>query len=214
MSTIISAGALGFGLGPVVGGAITEYLGWNWLFAVTGLSFLIAPLLLRLLPKESRKKLLFDLPGALLIGLGTTGLLLFLTLHSVFALVLGVIALTAFSFRIRNAESPFVQPSLFRNSRFMLLNGMGFTAYITNFATLFIIPLILIRLFGKSSVETGLIVFPGAMLPAISSNRIGKLIDKYGNTVIINWGISFVDGHRSIVCAVWAYFAFCNYGIL
>lgn len=52
---LISAGsAMAFGLGPIVGGVISEYLGWNGLFAVTCLVLVILPVLLRLLPGRSR----------------------------------------------------------------------------------------------------------------------------------------------------------------
>ncbi|MCK9911277.1 MFS transporter, partial [Microbacteriaceae bacterium K1510] len=45
MSAIASSGALGFGMGPVVGGALTQYLGWNVLFVVTGMILILLPLL-------------------------------------------------------------------------------------------------------------------------------------------------------------------------
>lgn len=46
------AGAMAFGLGPIAGGLISEYFGWNGLFAITCLVLVLLPFLLRLLPKE------------------------------------------------------------------------------------------------------------------------------------------------------------------
>jgi DHA2 family metal-tetracycline-proton antiporter-like MFS transporter len=188
MSFIISSASLGIGLGPVVGGAITEYLGWNYLFAVTGIVLLLIPLFYRSLPMETANKGYFDMIGAVLIGIGTTGVLLFLTTYSFLALLAGVGSLIALWIRIHRVQNPFVQPALFRNKSYMTLSVMGFVPYVAQFTTLFLMPMILIRLFGKSSAEAGLIIFPGAMVSAIASNGIGRMIDRFGNTVLFRWG--------------------------
>ncbi|MFC5587707.1 MFS transporter [Sporosarcina soli] len=82
MAIIVSAASLAFGLGPVFGGVITQYLGWNYLFAVTGISVLSIPFLQKHLPKEDIQRGHFDLYGAILTGLSVTGMLLFLSTFS------------------------------------------------------------------------------------------------------------------------------------
>ncbi|MFB6366659.1 MFS transporter [Paenibacillus elgii] len=52
MSVIISAASLGFGLGPIVGGAMTQYFSWNSLFVVTALAMLTIPIFYRNLPEQ------------------------------------------------------------------------------------------------------------------------------------------------------------------
>jgi DHA2 family metal-tetracycline-proton antiporter-like MFS transporter len=187
MATIVSAASLGFGLGPVIGGSITQYLGWNYLFAVTGIVLFMIPLFFRFLPTEPAKKVVFDFLGACLIGIGITGLLLFLTNHSVIALLAGVLSLILFAFRIRHSSNPFVQPALFRNLPYMTLSVMGFASYVANFATLFLMPMMMVRLFGLTASQTGLIIFPGAILSMVASRRIGKIIDQYGNLTLIRY---------------------------
>ncbi|OPH60753.1 tetracycline resistance protein TetA [Paenibacillus ferrarius] len=188
MSTIISTATFGMGLGPVLGGVITQYWGWNGLFLVTGLIVLVLPFLVRLLPKEQAEHVRFDFAGAISIGIGVTGLLLFMTTNSIYALVAGVVFLFAFWYRIKSANGPFVQPELLRNMPYMLLSFMVFAAFAAHFATLFLMPLMLSRLFGLSSVYTGLIIFPGAMLSALFSNVVGRMIDRYGNHLILRTG--------------------------
>ncbi|WP_257209021.1 MFS transporter [Bacillus sp. AFS031507] len=62
--SIISAGtSMAFGLGPIVGGLISEYIDWKWLFAVSCLVLVLLPILLRLLPKEEPKPFRFDITG-------------------------------------------------------------------------------------------------------------------------------------------------------
>jgi len=185
MALITSAASLGLGLGPVIGGAITQYLGWNDLFIVTGISLLLIPVFYRLLPVEVSNKGSFDILGAALVGIGSTGVLLYITNHFLIALVGGITALLLFWIRINRAVNPFVQPSLFRNKRYIRLITLGVVSYINNFSTLFLLPQVLIHLFKLTPGQAGLIIFPGAFVAMLASNRIGKIIDKHGNSVLL-----------------------------
>ncbi|MEW9699185.1 MFS transporter [Paenibacillus sp. SI8] len=188
MSAIISTATFGMGLGPVAGGAITQYVGWNGLFVITGLILFLLPILFKLLPKEEAIHVRFDFAGACFIGIGVTGLLLFMTTSSIYALAAGIIFLLAFWIRIKRNDLPFVQPELLGNVPYMLLTFMGFAAYAAHFATLFLMPLLLRDLFGQSAAMTGLMIFPGAILSAFLSNPIGRLIDRYGNHLFLSGG--------------------------
>lgn len=185
MALITSAASLGLGLGPVVGGAITQYLGWNDLFIVTGISLLLIPVFYRLLPQEPTHKGTFDVAGGILVGIGSTGVLLFLTNHLWIALIAGITSLILFWIRINRAVNPFVQPTLFKNKKYMRLITLGIVSYINNFATLFLLPQVLIHLFQLTPGQSGLVIFPGALVAMLASNRIGKIIDQYGNTMLL-----------------------------
>ncbi|MBB3114162.1 DHA2 family metal-tetracycline-proton antiporter-like MFS transporter [Paenibacillus phyllosphaerae] len=185
MAAIMSAASLGLGLGPVIGGVIVEYLGWHYLFVITSLTLALIPFYIRLLPKETPAKGSFDLFGALFAGIGTTGLLLFLTSQVWYWLAAGLAAIILFVFRIRMARDPFVQPALFRNGRYLMVSAVGIGAYLCSFATLFILPQILVHQFGLSASESGFIIFPGSLLAMILSRLVGRVIDRYGNRHII-----------------------------
>ncbi|BBI33776.1 MFS transporter [Cohnella abietis] len=187
MAAIMSAVSLGLGLGPVVGGAIVEYLGWHYLFVVTAVTLLLVPLFVRLIPKEKPIKGTFDALGALLVGVGTTGLLLFLTNQSTIALIAGLIALILFVIRIRSAKEPFVLPSLFRNRSYLTLGAVGIAAYICSFSTLFLLPQILVKQFGLTAIGAGLVIFPGSLLAMFVSRQVGRIIDSQGNSSIIRY---------------------------
>ncbi|SEB56704.1 MFS transporter [Paenibacillus sp. GP183] len=187
MATVMSAASLGLGLGPVAGGAIVEYMGWHYLFAVTAISLILIPFIVTLIPKEKLAKGTFDALGALFIGIGTTGLLLFLTSQSWLALVAGLAALILFVIRIHRTAEPFVQPALFRNRTYLTLGAVGIAAYLCSFATLFLMPQILVHRFGLSAIASGLVIFPGSLLAMLVSRRVGKIIDRYGNGSIIRY---------------------------
>jgi DHA2 family metal-tetracycline-proton antiporter-like MFS transporter len=187
MATIMSAVSLGLGLGPVAGGAIVEYLGWIWLFAVTAAILLLVPLFLILLPKEVPTRGSFDVLGGLLLGVGTTGLLLFLTSGLWVALVAGIVAIALFVGRIRSTPDPFVMPALFRNRSYLALALVGIASYLCSFATLFLLPQILTHRFGFSASHAGLVIFPGSLLAIFVSRSVGRIIDRYGNAGILRF---------------------------
>ncbi|GAA3404840.1 MFS transporter [Paenibacillus hodogayensis] len=187
MAMIMSSVSLGLGLGPVVGGAIVEYLGWHVLFAVTGITLLLVPFFGALIPKEQPRKGSFDALGALFISIGTTGLLLFLTSHSWLALVTGLVSLVLFVIRIRTFKDPFVLPSLFRNRSYLVLGAVGIAAYLCSFSTLFLMPQILVKQYSLSAIGAGLVIFPGSFLAVLVSRRVGRIIDSRGNGSIIRF---------------------------
>lgn len=187
MAMILSSVSLGLGLGPVVGGAIVEYLGWHILFVVTSITILLVPLFAILIPKEKPKKGSFDVLGALFIGVGTTGLLLFLTNHSLILLMVGLIAIALFIVRIRSAKEPFVLPSLFLNRKYLILGAVGIAAYICSFSTLFLMPQILVNQYSLSAIQAGLVIFPGSFVAMLVSQKVGRIIDSKGNSSIIRY---------------------------
>jgi len=187
MATVMSSASLGLGIGPVVGGSITQYLGWNDLFLVTAFTLLLIPVFYRFLPKEQARKGTFDLFGAIMIGIGTTGLLLFLTSRSWIMLIVGALAILLFWLRIHRAEQPFVQPELFRNKQYMNLITLGIVAYMSSFVSLFLLPQVLVHLFELTPGQSGLVLFPGAVASMLAANRIGRFIDQYGNRVMFRY---------------------------
>ncbi|AZN43761.1 MFS transporter [Paenibacillus albus] len=185
MSGMLSSISLGLGLGPVVGGFVVQYLGWHFLFIVTGLNLLLIPFFYLMLPKEKPARGSFDLLGALLIGTGTTGLLLFLTSKNLIPLIIGIIVLILFAIRIRIAANPFVLPALFRDKKYLTLVGIGIGAYMVSFSFLFIAPQLLSHVFKLNPSNSGLVLFPGAILAMVVSTRVGRIIDRYGNRGLI-----------------------------
>ncbi len=188
MAYISSAASLGFGLGPVIGGIITQYLGWNYLFAVTGFVIFLIPFFSKLLPHEEVKRVKFDIFGALLTGISVTGILLFLSSFSVLILIVSIVLLLVLWRHIHRIEMPFIQPKLLKNKQYMKLLSIGFFVFLTHFSTLFLMPIILTVVFLKNPAEVGFLIFPGAILSAVAAQFIGRLIDKFGNLPLIITG--------------------------
>ncbi|WP_340018060.1 MFS transporter [Paenibacillus sp. FSL H3-0457] len=182
IALISSGSAMAFGLGPIVGGLISEYWGWNGLFAITVLVLLALPVLLYFLPRESVKTdQPFDVIGAILTVINATTLLVAITQQSWFWFAIGVISLLAHLLYIRKASLPFVNPQVFQTPGYTRLILIGFCVLVVNLGNLFLMPLVLADLYGRSSLAIGLLIAPGAIVAAFCTRFVGRWIDRYGN---------------------------------
>ncbi|MCY9668360.1 MFS transporter [Paenibacillus alginolyticus] len=179
---MISAGsAMAFGLGPIVGGLISEYFGWNGLFAITCLVLVILPILVRLLPKENVAAFRFDILGALLTIVNATTLLLAVTQLSVGWLVASCLSLLIHAWHLKRANHTFINPELLSNPAYRKLVIIGFCILVLNLGNLFLMPLVLAKVFDQSPMMIGLTIAPGALLAAFLTRFVGRWIDRYGN---------------------------------
>lgn len=188
VSMISSASALAFGLGPIDGGAITEFLGWNGLFLVTCLVFPLVPVLGKLLPRESPREGRFDLVGAAWIIAAASTLLLAVTQLSAGLLLLSLLSIAVGYRHLTRVSEPFIQPVLFRNSGYRKLIAISFCALVLNMSMLFLMPLVLANVFHKEAVAIGMMMFPGAILSAFLTRLVGSWIDQHGNYRFLFWG--------------------------
>ncbi len=186
MGFVASTVAFGFGIGPLLGGAIAQVFDWRVLFLVSVCSLLALPILLRALPHEQSQAGSFDVVGALLFGLGVAALMMGVNTN-IWYLLLGALFLVTFILHIRVKERPFIQISLFKNLKFVLLLLFALCIYFSHMASFFVLPLILADVNGLEPGWIGLVFFPGAMIAAILGTRAGKLSDTYGSQVVLRW---------------------------
>ncbi|QQK80470.1 MFS transporter [Salicibibacter cibi] len=189
MTVIASTAVLGFGLGPLVGGLLTEQWGWNYLFLAPFAVLLILPVIRKHLPSEENKTVKFDMLGAFLVGVSAGGLLLFVTGGSYVAIIFSVPAMVLLWKHLHKSDIPFIQPELLHHRSYLLLLLMPFTALFMNFATLFTVPILLDELFQRSPLEIGVIMFPGAMLATFATIVAGRMIDGKGSIMVIRAGL-------------------------
>lgn len=181
-----SSAVLGLGLGPVVDGVIDQFLGWNFLFLVTGSIFMLIPVFIHLLPKENNvEKIRFDFTGCILVSLAVISMMLFLTSFQIGYIVVFIIFITLSGRHLKKSPYPFLRVELVRNKAFVYLLIISFFTFFVYFSTLFIVPFILTDLFQMKSMEIGLLILPGGVLSVIVAERIGYQINRHGNIPII-----------------------------
>jgi len=182
IAMISSGSAMAFGLGPIVGGLVSEYWGWNGLFAITVLVLVALPFLLRFLPRETiRAEKSFDITGAALTVVNATTVLVAVTQQSLIWLLIGLISLAVHIAYIRKANGSFINREVFATKGYSRLLIIGFCVLIVNLGNLFLMPLVLADLFGRSSLAIGLLIAPGAIVATFLARFVGRWIDRFGN---------------------------------
>ncbi len=187
MAIVMASFAVGLGLGPIVGGAIVEYLGWNYLFLLTASTGLLIPFFKSEIPAEDPGVGTFDFAGAILASIGITSLLLAMTESSIIALCVSIGAFPVFWWRIRNTRSPFVMPELLKSPSYLTLVATGLGGHICTFAMLYLMPQILVDHYQLTAMEAGLVIFPGSFASMILSPVVGRMIDRLGNRHILEF---------------------------
>ena len=187
--TITSVVAFAAGVGPVIGGLVSGTLGWPFLFAIPLLTLVSIPFLLRQLPSEKRREGGVDIFGALLVAVGITALIFFLSFSSWYYLAASAAAVAVLVIHVRRTPDPFIQPSLFRNVRFRAGMIVGFLVFSASIGIIFLIPLMFTSLRGLSTREIGLLMFPGAISGVVFGRLGGSLADSRGNRLVMGIGI-------------------------
>lgn len=156
-------------LGPPVGGFLTTFLSWHWIFFINIpiglLGIATATIFLPVIPSGSQRPI--DWPGFGLLGLAFAGVLFGLSVISLPALppqvgagstLVGLISGVVYLWHARRVEYPLLDPKLFRHRLFrsaifgaiLFRVGMG--------AVPFLLPLMMQLIFDMTPFETGLVL--------------------------------------------------------
>jgi EmrB/QacA subfamily drug resistance transporter len=178
--------------GPLLGGFITEYASWRWIFYVNlpvgAAALALIAIGLRARPPGPARRL--DLLGAALLVAGTGCLLLLLSWggnayawSSAPVLGLGAAAVAAFALLVvveRRAEEPILPPDLFRNRVFVLGAAVITAAAMAMFAAAVFLPLMFQLLLGASPSRAGLLIAPMMGGVIVASFIGGRLVSRTG----------------------------------
>ncbi|HDX9612086.1 TPA: MFS transporter [Bacillus toyonensis] len=188
LAMISSSIALAVGIGPLVGGAITNTLGWPYLFLFMVIAVVGIFLLVKFMPEESQRSeeaFHFDYIGAVLLFTLIASVLLGVNMNS-WLFVLSVAFLFLFTVRMKNAENPFIDIELFMNKPFLRLIAVGFIINVALCASLLLLPLLLGREHGLSPFVIGIVLFVASLFGIVSSFVTGKIVPSFGNVRLIN----------------------------
>lgn len=190
-------------LGPVLGGWLTEYFNWRWVFLINLPIGVIATLMLmRYLPRTEPVRRRFDLTGFLLLTLAIGGLQLMLDrgeqvdwFEAWEIWIEGGIALAAawmFGVHMLTGRDPIFDPRMFADRNFN--TGLLFMAVtgLLMLAGLALLPPLLQRLLGYSVLDAGFLTAPRGVGTFASMMIAGRLIGRVDARLIIFTGISLM----------------------
>jgi len=194
----IAAAYIGLSLGPVLGGLLTQHLGWRSIFFLNvplGLVVIGFTLLKVRGEWTGAKGERFDFAGSVIYSLGLVALVYGFTLlpamSGVGLIVGGVIGLLAFTRWEMRTRSPVLDLSLFRNNRaFTFSNLAALINYSATFAVTFLISLYLQYVKGFNPESAGLILVAMPAMQAIFSPLAGRLSDRIEPRLIASVGMA------------------------
>jgi EmrB/QacA subfamily drug resistance transporter len=192
-------------IGPPLGGFITTYFSWHWIFLINiPIGLIGIAMAMRYIdPIKSAQPERFDLWGLVLAGIGVAGIAFGLSVAGlnllpwpvVLALIgIGAIAMTLYVIHARRVASPVLDFSLLRlkTMRASLLGGFLFRLGIG--ALPFLLPLLMQIGFGLTPFQSGLVTFGSAAGAMGMKTLAARIIRTFGfrNIMTVNAVVSSV----------------------
>ncbi|GAB3810693.1 MDR family MFS transporter [Tessaracoccus terricola] len=178
--------------GPLAGGAITDLLGWRWLFFTPlplGIIALIVITRFLHIPHE-RREAKIDYLGIAILAPTLVSILLATSFGGVTypwvspqvlgLFAFGAVGLVAFVLVELRASEPVLPLRLFRNSIFTFSNIAAFAIAMVMFGSIIYIPVFAQGVMGVSATESGLILLPLMLGMILLGIVAGMLVTKWG----------------------------------
>ena len=179
--------------GPILGGVISDQVGWRWLFWYNlPLGLLSIWALIQLFPKLDRekKKRHFDVAGAITFGLFATAALFAVSVGGdVFAwdspIIIGLFTFAALNLALFvraefRAEDPVTPPSLFKHRVFAGAMAASLTVTISFVVTTVFLPLLVIGAKAGTATTSAYPLMTQAVGVAIGANFAGQVLSRWG----------------------------------
>lgn len=189
-------------LGPVLGGYLTDTLGWRWIFFINLPVGIIAVLMtIVFLPRDTRGQLTHNTVDWLGIGLLALGLACFQTMleqgqqddwfssRFIVAMAAGAaIGTGLFIWRELTTEHPAVDLRVLRHkelaagSVYSLILGMGL------YGIMFAVPIFVQDYLHFTALQSGFVLLPGAIASAVMMVIMGKIGGRFDARLLITIG--------------------------
>jgi EmrB/QacA subfamily drug resistance transporter len=190
---------LGLTLGPVLGGLITDGLGWRYIFVIVGAVGVVNTVLtirqLRGVEWREAKRAPFDVTGSITWAIALTALLVgFSLLPGVIGwalIVAGVAGIVGFLWWETKAADPVLNVDLLRRNRvFAFSNAATFINYAATYAMTFLMALYLQYNKGLSARGAALVLVTGTVVQTAFSPVSGRLSDRMPARYVASAGMA------------------------
>jgi len=192
---------VGATLGIVLGGVLTTFVGWRYIFFINvPIGVLAVALAYRYLGVGSRTKARLDIVGMLLLA-ATLSLIVYgatdfasygASTWNLSLMALGAVMIVPFLAWERRTQSPTIHLALFRSrllSRSLAAAFLQSTGYL---ATVFLLIMYLQGIRGLSPLDASLLLVPGYVLSSGVAPTAGRWADRFGPARLATVGIAFM----------------------
>jgi EmrB/QacA subfamily drug resistance transporter len=199
-------GGSGAAVGVLLGGVLTDYLSWRWIFFVNVPVGALVLLVTRRIVPESRRDAAgrqYDALGAVLVSAGLALLVYAIseapnvgwgTARTILLLVAAVVVLIAFLVNERRVEDPLMPFHIFRVRTVAGANAVGFLLGSVIFANFFLLTLYVQDVLQYSPVKTGLTFLATAGTAVLAAGVAQALTTRFGAKPIIVIGLVLLTG--------------------
>jgi EmrB/QacA subfamily drug resistance transporter len=190
--------------GVLLGGVLTEGLGWEWVLWVNVPIGIIAAAIAPSLIAETRSEdetRHFDVAGALTITLGLSAFVFALldaetvgwgSVQTIGTIVASLILLAAFVVIEQRSKAPLVPFSIFRVRTVTGANVVGILVGASLFSMFYFISLYMQQVLGYSPIKAGLSYLPLAISIILSAGIASGLVTKVGFKPILAIGMALI----------------------
>jgi EmrB/QacA subfamily drug resistance transporter len=197
--------AMALAIGPLVGGLLTEHVGWSWIFWVNvpvGVLGIFASFLLIDESRDDSHEQRPDIPGLLTSGVGlfalTYGLIEANNYGWTSGRILGSFAvaavlLAAFVLLERHQRLPMMDLTLYKNPTFTGANLAMLLVALSMFGVFFFVSLYMQNILRFSAVQAGAAFLPMTLLVMGVAPVAGKLSDRFGSRWLITGGLTLLS---------------------
>jgi EmrB/QacA subfamily drug resistance transporter len=188
--TLVATGGAAVGL--LLGGVLTQYVGWRWDFFINvPVGILISLAIRRYVPLHSREGVYtgLDLPGAVLVtgslmsmvfGFSQASTWGWTSLSTLSIFGASLLLLAGFLANEARAKHPLMPLSIFKIRNVTGANIMMAPLYGVMLGLFFIVTLYIQTILHYTPVKAGLAFIPMPIILGLMSTRIPKLVAKYG----------------------------------
>ena len=184
-------------LGIVLGGIITTFVGWEYIFFINVPIGIIATILgIRHLTDNPRVQAQLDLVGMVLLG-GALTLISFAgvdfategtAVTNIAALCIGLVLILLFVLFERQTSRPIIDFSALRNRVLRYSMLAAFFLSLGYLSVVFLITMYLQGIRALSPLDAALLLTPGYVVGSLLSPYMGRLSDRYGARVLATAG--------------------------
>ncbi|MGA9761766.1 MAG: DHA2 family efflux MFS transporter permease subunit [Gaiellaceae bacterium] len=197
--------ATALGIGPLLGGVLTEQLNWNWIFFVNVPIGVLAILFSRIAVLETRdssREQRLDVPGLLSSGTALFTLTFALIESDTYGwrspLIYALFAVSAVAFVVfilleLRQRLPMLELSLFRARNFVGANVVVLLVTLAMFGVLFFVSLYLQNVLRYSPTQAGASFLPMTFLIMLIAPIAGRTSDRIGSRWLMAGGMSLVS---------------------
>ena len=176
----------GLSIGPLLGGLLTEYMGWRSIFFAAGiLNILLMMLVFPALKGEWREARgeKFDLVGSITYIISVAQFMYgFSSLPGLVPLLLFVLGLAGMVFFVRletGRASPVFHTDLFRKNRVFFFSNLAvLITYMSTFAVTFLLSLYLQYIKAYTAEQAGLVLLASSLLMTVFAPISGRISDR------------------------------------